>query len=30
MGDPAEANELLDAPAITLGAWIEQRKVKTT
>jgi uncharacterized protein YbjT (DUF2867 family) len=26
MGDPAEANELLGAPATTLDAWIERRK----
>ena len=26
MGDPAEANRLLGAPATTLEAWIAQRK----
>ncbi len=29
MGDPAEANRLLGAPATTLDAWIGQRKAKT-
>jgi uncharacterized protein YbjT (DUF2867 family) len=29
MGDPAEANRLLGAPATTLDAWIEQRKART-
>jgi uncharacterized protein YbjT (DUF2867 family) len=29
MGDPAEADRLLGAPATTLDAWIEQRKAKT-
>jgi len=29
MGDPAEANRLLGAPATTLDAWIEQRKAGT-
>jgi uncharacterized protein YbjT (DUF2867 family) len=28
-GDPAEANELLGAPATTLDAWLEQRKAQT-
>ncbi len=28
-GDPSPANELLGAPAITLEAWIEQRKSET-
>lgn len=28
MGDPAEANQLLGAPATTLEAWIEQRKAR--
>ena len=30
MGDPTEANQLLDAPTITLDAWIEHRKAKMT
>jgi uncharacterized protein YbjT (DUF2867 family) len=29
MGDPAEANQLLGAPATTLDAWIEQAKAGT-
>jgi uncharacterized protein YbjT (DUF2867 family) len=29
MGDPAEANQLLGAPATTLDAWIRQRKAQT-
>jgi uncharacterized protein YbjT (DUF2867 family) len=28
LGDPAEANELLGAPAITLDTWLEQRKAQ--